>query len=71
VSAAHQSNRSEEYGKRRQHTGKITRWCKDYFDVLHPYSAGGAYVSIRTSGRSGQVRREVLCNFQLTRDAFG
>jgi len=24
---------------------KITRWCKDYFDALHPFSAGGAYVN--------------------------
>jgi FAD/FMN-containing dehydrogenase len=24
---------------------KITKWCKDYFDALHPYSAGGAYVN--------------------------
>ena len=24
---------------------EITKWCKDYFDALHPYSAGGAYVN--------------------------
>ncbi|MDR3454249.1 MAG: FAD-binding oxidoreductase [Rhodoferax sp.] len=24
---------------------RITRWCKDYWDALHPYSAGGAYVN--------------------------
>ncbi len=24
---------------------KITNWCKQYFDALHPYSAGGAYVN--------------------------
>ena len=24
---------------------EITTWCKDYFDALHPYSAGGAYVN--------------------------
>ena len=23
----------------------ITRWCKGYFDAVHPYSAGGAYVN--------------------------
>ena len=22
---------------------KITKWCKDYWEGLHPYSAGGAY----------------------------
>jgi FAD/FMN-containing dehydrogenase len=24
---------------------KITRWSKDYYEALHPYSAGGAYVN--------------------------
>ena len=24
---------------------QITSWCKDYWDALHPYSAGGAYVN--------------------------
>jgi FAD/FMN-containing dehydrogenase len=24
---------------------EITKWCKDYFEALHPYSAGGAYVN--------------------------
>jgi hypothetical protein len=23
----------------------ITRWCKDCWEALHPYSAGGAYVN--------------------------
>ncbi len=22
---------------------KITKWCKEYWEALHPYSAGGAY----------------------------
>jgi FAD/FMN-containing dehydrogenase len=24
---------------------EITTWCKEYFDAVHPYSAGGAYVN--------------------------
>jgi hypothetical protein len=24
---------------------RIAQWCKDYWDALHPYSAGGAYVN--------------------------
>ena len=24
---------------------KITQWCKDYWEALHPYSAGGAYLN--------------------------
>ena len=26
-------------------TAAISGWCKDYFDALHPHSAGGAYVN--------------------------
>ncbi len=29
---------------------KITQWCKDYFDAVHPYSAGGAYVNFMMEG---------------------
>jgi FAD/FMN-containing dehydrogenase len=25
--------------------GAISTWCKEYFDAVHPYSAGGAYVN--------------------------
>jgi FAD/FMN-containing dehydrogenase len=34
----------------------ITTWCKDYFDALHPYSAGGAYVNFMMD--EGQARVE-------------
>jgi hypothetical protein len=34
----------------------ITKWCKDYFDALHPYSAGGAYVNFMMD--EGQERVE-------------
>ncbi len=33
---------------------KITRWTKDYYDAIHPYSAGGAYVNFMME--EGQVR---------------
>jgi FAD/FMN-containing dehydrogenase len=36
--------------------GEITKWCKDYFDALHPYSAGGAYVNFMME--EGQERVE-------------
>ena len=35
---------------------EITNWCKDYFDALHPYSAGGAYVNFMMD--EGQERVE-------------
>ncbi len=28
-----------------KHAGKITDWCKSYWEALHPYSAGGAYLN--------------------------
>ena len=35
---------------------KITRWTMDYFDALHPYSMGGAYVNFMMD--EGQERVE-------------
>ena len=35
---------------------QITKWCKGYFDALHPYSAGGAYVNFMMD--EGQERVE-------------
>ena len=35
---------------------KITTWCKEYWDALHPYSAGGAYVNFMME--EGQERIE-------------
>ncbi|TFG76584.1 MAG: FAD-binding oxidoreductase [Flavobacteriales bacterium] len=28
-----------------KNAGKITDWCKSYWEALHPYSAGGAYLN--------------------------
>jgi FAD/FMN-containing dehydrogenase len=36
--------------------GAITTWCKGYFDAVHPYSAGGAYVNFMME--EGQERVE-------------
>ena len=33
---------------------KITQWCKNYFDALHPYAAGSAYVNFMME--EGQAR---------------
>jgi FAD/FMN-containing dehydrogenase len=35
---------------------KITAWCKEYWEALHPYSAGGAYVNFMME--EGQERIE-------------
>jgi FAD/FMN-containing dehydrogenase len=42
---------------------KITRWCKEYFDALHPYSAGGAYVNFMMEEGPERVRSSFRDNY--------
>jgi FAD/FMN-containing dehydrogenase len=35
---------------------KITKWTKDYFDALHPFSAGGAYVNFMMEEGEDRVK---------------
>jgi len=42
---------------------KITKWCKDYFDALHPYSAGGAYVNFMTEEGQERVKASFRENY--------
>jgi hypothetical protein len=41
----------------------ITSWCKDYFDALHPYSAGGAYVNFMMEEGQDRVRSSYRDNY--------
>jgi FAD/FMN-containing dehydrogenase len=43
--------------------GKITTWCKDYFDALHPYSAGGAYVNFMMDEGQERVQASFRDNY--------
>lgn len=43
--------------------GKITQWCKDYFDALHPYSAGGAYVNFLMEEGQERVQASFRDNY--------
>ena len=43
--------------------GKITKWCKDYFDDLHPYSAGGAYVNFMMEEGQERVQASYRDNY--------
>jgi FAD/FMN-containing dehydrogenase len=46
----------------------ITSWCKSYFDALHPYSSGGAYVNFMMEEGQERVRASFRDNFErLTR----
>ena len=42
---------------------KITKWCKDYFDDLHPYSAGGAYVNFMMDEGQDRVQASFRDNY--------
>jgi len=41
----------------------ITKWCKDYFDALHPYSAGGAYVNFMMDEGQERVQASFRDNY--------
>jgi FAD/FMN-containing dehydrogenase len=42
---------------------KITKWCKDYFDALHPHSAGGAYVNFMMEEGQERVQASYRDNY--------
>ena len=44
-------------------SGKVTQWCKDYFDALHPYSAGGAYVNFLMEEGQERVQASFRDNY--------
>ena len=35
---------------------KITKWARDYWDAVHPYSAGGAYVNFMMDEGDERIR---------------
>ena len=41
----------------------ITQWCKDYFDAVHPYSAGGAYVNFMMEEGQERVQASFRDNY--------
>jgi hypothetical protein len=43
--------------------GKISQWCKDYFDALHPYSAGGAYINFMMEEGQERVQASFRDNY--------
>src|SRR5262249_2538070 len=42
----------------------ITKWAKDYFDALHPYSAGGAYVNFMMEEGGDRVKASYGANYK-------
>jgi len=44
-------------------SGAITEWCKGYFDALHSYSAGGAYVNFMMDEGQERVQASFRDNY--------
>jgi FAD/FMN-containing dehydrogenase len=43
---------------------KITSWTKEYWDALHPYSAGGAYINFMMEEGQNRVKDSYRDNYQ-------
>lgn len=43
---------------------KITKWCKDYWEALHPHSAGGASSNFMMDEGEGRVRAAYGINYE-------
>jgi FAD/FMN-containing dehydrogenase len=43
---------------------RITRWTKDYFDAVHPYSSGGAYVNFMMDEGQDRVMATYAHNYE-------
>lgn len=43
---------------------KITGWCKDYFNALHPYSSGGAYSNFMMDEGQERVQASYKHNYE-------
>jgi len=43
---------------------RITKWAKDYYDALHPYSAGGAYVNFMMDEGGDRVKASYGGNYK-------
>jgi FAD/FMN-containing dehydrogenase len=41
----------------------VTKWCKDYFDAVHPYSAGGAYVNFMMDEGQERIQASFRDNY--------
>ena len=44
--------------------GKITEWTKSYYDALHPYSAGGAYVNFMMDEGDDRIKASYKDNYE-------
>jgi len=45
-------------------TDKITDWCKDYWEALHPYSTGGAYLNFIMDEGQERIKASYKHNYE-------
>lgn len=43
---------------------KITKWCKDYWEALHPFSSGGAYSNFMMDEGQERVQKSYKHNYE-------
>ena len=46
-----------------ENASKITKWCKSYYEALHPYSAGGAYSNFMMDEGQDRVKASYRHNY--------
>jgi len=46
-----------------KNANKITKWCKDYWEALHPYSSGGAYSNFMMDEGQERVKASYKHNY--------
>lgn len=46
-----------------ENAAKITNWCKDYWEALHPYSSGGAYSNFMMEEGQERVKASYKHNY--------
>jgi hypothetical protein len=46
-----------------ENADKITQWCKDYWDALHPYSSGGAYLNFIMDEGQDRIKASYRHNY--------
>jgi len=42
---------------------KITKWCKDYWEALHPFSSGGAYINFIMNEGQDRIKASYKGNY--------
>ena len=43
---------------------KITKWCKDYWEAVHPYSSGGAYLNFIMDEGQNRIKASYKDNYE-------